>query len=164
VLFFLIDIPNSSRRATNGKQSDAKFLSEVEKQVEERLKQQEESMQQELKQLRRQTVMPDSEAKVLAEIDPKHVVKHFSVGKGCTVLLLVYSRLSLLILPLFLLRAFGEVFKGLLHGKEVAIKQLLVKDKLNDEVLDEFRKEVQIMMYAISRFYLGGPRMRTLPR
>lgn len=45
-------------------------------------------------------------------------------------------------------RAFGEVFKGLLHGKEVAIKQLFIKDKLNKEVLEEFRKEVQIMMYA----------------
>lgn len=40
------------------------------------------------------------------------------------------------------------MFKGLLHGKEVAIKQLYVKDKLNDELLNEFRTEVQIMMYV----------------
>lgn len=106
------------------KETEAKFLSEVEKRVEERLKQQEEAMRSELmQQFKRTSVMTDKE-KVLAEIDPKQVVKHFSVGKG----------------------AFGEVFKGLLHGKEVAIKQLYVKDKLNDELLNEFRTEVQIMI------------------
>lgn len=47
------------------------------------------------------------------------------------------------------------MFKGLLHGKEVAIKQLFLKDKLNEEVLEEFRKEVQIMMYVPSRKYVA---------
>lgn len=64
------------------KESEAKFLSEVEKRVEERLKQQEEAMRSELmQQFKRTSVMTDKE-KVLAEIDPKQVVKHFSVGKG----------------------------------------------------------------------------------
>ncbi len=64
------------------KETEAKFLSEVEKRVEERLKQQEEAMRSELmQQFKRTSVMTDKE-KVLAEIDPKQVVKHFSVGKG----------------------------------------------------------------------------------
>jgi serine/threonine protein kinase len=68
--------------AKDDKESEAKFLSEVEKRVEERLKQQEETMRSELmQQFKRQSVMTDKE-KVLAEIDPKQVVKHFSVGKG----------------------------------------------------------------------------------
>lgn len=128
------------------KESEAKFHSEVEKRVEERLKQQEEAMRNELmQQLTKQTVLSDKE-KVLAEIDPKQVVKHYSVGKGyvAPASKSQHHGHPLLSHP----SAFGEVFKGLLHGKEVAIKQLFIKDKLNKEVLDEFRKEVQIMMYA----------------
>ncbi len=70
------------QRQTSEKETEAKFLSEVEKRVEERLKQQEEAMRSELmQQFKRTSVMTDKE-KVLAEIDPKQVVKHFSVGKG----------------------------------------------------------------------------------
>jgi serine/threonine protein kinase len=64
-----------------------------------------------------------SEGAPIAEIDPKDVTKIASIGKG----------------------AFGEVFKGTLHGQEVAIKQLF-KDDVGEEALDEFRKEVSIMI------------------
>lgn len=59
----------------------------------------------------------------IAEIDPKDVHKIASVGKG----------------------AFGEVFRGTLHGQDVAIKQLF-KDDVGAEALAEFRKEVSIMI------------------
>eukprot|EP00029_Vermamoeba_vermiformis_P009351 TRINITY_DN4633_c1_g1_i1.p1 TRINITY_DN4633_c1_g1~~TRINITY_DN4633_c1_g1_i1.p1 ORF type:complete len:529 (-),score=229.48 TRINITY_DN4633_c1_g1_i1:181-1767(-) len=41
---------------------------------------------------------------------------------------------------------FGTVYKGLCRGKQVAIKKLLAQD-LDQNVLDEFRKEVQIMTH-----------------
>lgn len=72
--------------------SEAKFHSEVEKRVEERLKQQEEAMRSELmKQLRRETALTDKE-KIIAEIDSRQVVKHFSVGKG-------YARITFMFGP-----------------------------------------------------------------
>jgi hypothetical protein len=96
-----------SQRQANEKETEAKFLSEVEKRVEERLKLQEEAMRTELmQQFKHTSVMSDKE-KVLAEIDPKQVVKHFSVGKGYVVI--PYPHLSLwaivLILPVRVLIA-----------------------------------------------------------
>merc|ERR1712137_107693 len=40
--------------------------------------------------------------------------------------------------------AFGEVYRGQLHGKEVAIKKLLVQN-VNETSLKEFRQEISIM-------------------
>eukprot|EP01094_Clydonella_sp_ATCC50884_P026721 TRINITY_DN7426_c0_g1_i2.p1 TRINITY_DN7426_c0_g1~~TRINITY_DN7426_c0_g1_i2.p1 ORF type:complete len:505 (+),score=138.44 TRINITY_DN7426_c0_g1_i2:556-2070(+) len=39
---------------------------------------------------------------------------------------------------------FGEVFKGRLHGKEVAVKKL-ISVAVNEEVLEEFKREAAIM-------------------
>jgi len=41
--------------------------------------------------------------------------------------------------------AFGEVFRAKLHGKEVAVKKLTAQD-LDEEVLADFRREVDIML------------------
>ena len=48
---------------------------------------------------------------------------------------------------------FGTVYKGLCRGKQVAIKKLLAQD-LDQNVLEEFRKEVQIMTYVRIYFIL----------
>lgn len=78
----VIDSRRTPRVQGSLKHAEAKFNSEVEKRVEERLKQQEEAMRSQLiEQLKQQAVITDKE-KLIAEIDPKQVVKHFSVGKG----------------------------------------------------------------------------------
>jgi len=41
--------------------------------------------------------------------------------------------------------AFGEVYRGKLHGKEVAVKKLTAQS-IDEEVLADFRKEVDIML------------------
>jgi len=38
------------------------------------------------------------------------------------------------------------VWKGTLHGKEVAVKKLFVGDDLEENILKDFRREVEVMM------------------
>lgn len=41
---------------------------------------------------------------------------------------------------------FGNVYRGVCRGKQVAIKKLLTQD-MDESTLNEFRKEVDIMTY-----------------
>lgn len=43
---------------------------------------------------------------------------------------------------------FGNVYRGTCRGKQVAIKKLITQD-MDDNTLDEFRKEVEIMTFVI---------------
>jgi len=58
----------------------------------------------------------------VTEVDPKDVVMGQLIGQG----------------------AFGQVFRGKLFGKEVAVKKLIVQE-LDNQSLDQFRAEVQVM-------------------
>lgn len=58
------------------------------------------------------------------EIDKNEVKFEEKIGSGC----------------------FGNVYRGVCRGKQVAIKKLLTQD-LDDNTLDEFRKEVEIMTH-----------------
>lgn len=45
--------------------------------------------------------------------------------------------------------AFGEVWKGVVHGTEVAVKKLLIKDIKNERgIIQDFLREVQMMTYV----------------
>lgn len=49
---------------------------------------------------------------------------------------------------------FGRVYKGNCRGKIVAVKQLFAKD-LEIKVLEEFKKEVAVLTYALIEFLIG---------
>jgi hypothetical protein len=50
--------------------------------------------------------------------------------------------------------AFGEVWKGVVHGTEVAVKKLLIKDIKNERgIIQDFLREVQMMTYAHSTYH-----------
>ena len=65
------------------------------------------------------------------ELEPKEVELGRKLGKG----------------------AFGTVYKGTLRGKEVAVKKLHVQ-QFEDDALEDFRAEVEIMRYIIFDSYI----------
>src|SRR5690606_34954604 len=67
----------------------------------------------------------EDESLMSYEIDPSVVKRGRSIGKG----------------------EFGEVFEGILYGKEVAVKEM---KNINVEGLEAFKKEVRIMWYDLS--------------
>jgi serine/threonine protein kinase len=73
-------------------------------------------------QLRRRTLR--SSASHGADLQAKDVQLHKLLGRG----------------------AFGEVWKGVVHGTEVAVKKLLIKDIKNERgIIQDFMREVQMM-------------------
>lgn len=129
----LSNIPPASV-AADEREKEEQIRKEVEKQVMERLRQEEERLKSELEQkLKRER---DQLAQLhtasaggatstgLAEIDPKSVKLTQSIGKG----------------------AYGEVFRGALHGKDVAVKKLFLGDNVEEELLKDFRREVEVMV------------------
>ena len=127
---------------------------EVEKQVQARLKAEEERLKNTLKAQYEKSAPPKSSGAAFAEIEAKDIILVSPVGKGYLLNLLSYQKPNKLTpKPTNTKnRQFGEVWKGTLHGKEVAVKKLFLGDELEENILKDFRREVEVMMYVTVEF------------